>query len=345
MMTRISIDGQKFLINGVPLHQGRTYKGKSVEGLLFNCRMVQAIFDDENPETVENWAYPDTGEWDPERNVNEFIAAMPDYLAHGCTAVTVNLQGGMPITKTERDQPWVNSAIDPDGELKPVHMDRLQRLLEAADELGMIVIVGFYYFGQDKFMVSEEAVRRGTRNASRWLLDTGLENILVEINNESDVPVYVHDILKPPRVHELIELSRKEERDGRRLIVSTSFTGGSFHGSIAKGIPTEAALEVSDYALVHTNRHDTQGTRQVVQGVRQMAAYKARPMPVVINEDSISVENLFAAVEEYAPWGYYDQGDNNYRDGFQSPPVNWRINTPEKKRFFDGVAEITGCGR
>ena len=344
-MTKLSIDGQKFLINGVPLHRGRTYKGKSVEGLLFNCRMVQAIFDDENPETVGNWAYPDTGKWDPERNVNEFIAAMPEYLAHGCTAVTVNLQGGMPITKTERVQPWVNSAIDPDGELKPAHMDRLRRLLEAADKLGMIVIVAYYYFGQDKFLVSEEAVRRGTRNASRWLLDTGLENILVEINNECDVPIYCHDILKPPRVHELIELARKEERDGRRLIVSTSFTGGSFHGSIAKGIPTEAALEVSDYALVHTNRHDTQGTRQVVQGVRQMAAYKARPMPVVINEDSISVENLFAAVEEYAPWGYYDQGDNNYRDGYQSPPVNWRINTPEKKRFFDGVAEITGCGR
>ncbi len=343
-MTRISIDGQKFLIDGVPIHQGRNYKGNPVEGLLFNCRMVQAIFDDENPDTAGNWAYPDTGKWDPERNVNELIAALPEYLAHGCTAITVNLQGGMPITKTERVQPWVNTAIDPNGELKPDYMDRLLRLLNAADDLGMIVIVGYYYFGQDKFVADEEAIRRGTINASRWLLETGLENILIEINNESDVPLYVHDILKPPRVHELIDLARGEEKDGRRLIVSTSFTGGSFHGSIAKGIPTEAALELSDYALVHTNRHDTLGTRQVVEGVRQMAAYKARPMPVVINEDSISVANLFAAVEVYAPWGYYDQGDNNYRDGYQSPPVNWRINTPEKKRFFDGVAEIVGVG-
>ena len=343
-MTRISIDGEKFLIDGVPIHQGRNYKGNPVEGLLFNCRMVQAIFNDENPETAGNWAYPDTGKWDPERNVNELIAALPEYLAHGCTAITVNLQGGMPITKTERVQPWVNTAIDPNGELKPDYMDRLLRLLNAADDLGMIVIVGYYYFGQDKFVADEEAIRRGTITASRWLLETGLENILIEINNESDVPLYVHDILKPPRVHELIDLARGEEKDGRRLIVSTSFTGGSFHGSIAKGIPTEAALELSDYALVHTNRHDTLGTRQVVEGVRQMAAYKARPMPVVINEDSISVANLFAAVEVYAPWGYYDQGDNNYRDGYQSPPVNWRINTPEKKRFFDGVAEIVGVG-
>ena len=343
-MTKISIDGQKFLIDGAPIHQGCSYKGNPVDGLLFNCRMVQAIFDDENPETIGNWAYPDTGKWDPERNVTEFIAALPEYKAHGCTAVTVNLQGGMPITKTERVQPWINTAIDPDGELKPAYMDRLLRLLKAADDLGMIVIVGYYYFGQDKFVTDEEAVRRGTINASRWLLETGLENILIEINNESDVPLYVHEILKPARVHELIDLARKEEKDGRRLIVSTSFTGGSFHKSIAKGIPTEAALELSDYALVHTNRHDTLGTRQVVESVRQMAPYKARPMPVVINEDSISVANLFAAVEVYAPWGYYDQGDNNYRDGYQSPPVNWRINTTEKKRFFDGVAEIVGAG-
>ena len=344
-MTKISIDAQKFLLDGVPIHQGREYKGLPVEGLLFNCRMVQAIFDDENPETVGNWAYPDTGEWDPDRNVSEFIAALPEYLAHGCTAVTVNLQGGMPITKTERVQPWVNSAIDSDGELKPAYMDRLLRILKAADRLGMVVIVGYYYFGQDKFLNGEEAVRRGVTNASRWLLDTGLENILVEINNESDVPIYWYDILKPPRVHELIGLARVEEKNGRRLTVSTSFTGGSFHGSIAKGIPTEAALSISDYALVHTNRHDAEGTRNVVRGVRQMAAYKDRPMPVVINEDSIAVENLFAAVDEYAPWGYYDQGDNNYRDGYQSPPVNWGINTPEKKRFFDAVAKITGCGR
>ena len=50
---------------------------------LLNSRMVQGIFDDRNPETVKNWAYPDTGKWDPERNTREFIAAMPDWRRHG----------------------------------------------------------------------------------------------------------------------------------------------------------------------------------------------------------------------------------------------------------------------
>jgi hypothetical protein len=31
--------------------------------------MVQAIFDDAEPDTRSQWAYPDTGAWDPERNV------------------------------------------------------------------------------------------------------------------------------------------------------------------------------------------------------------------------------------------------------------------------------------
>lgn len=341
-MTKLTIEGTKFLIDGAPVHKGRKYNGHDVEGLLFNCRLVQALFDDENPQTVHQWAYPDTGKWDAERNVSELIDALPAYLAHGCTAITVNLQGGMPVTGTERVQPWLNTAIDPDGKLKPAYMDRLHRVLKAADELGMVVIVGYFYFGQDQYLKDEEAIRRGTIAASEWLLDTGFENILIELNNESDIPHYHHDILLPPRVHELVGLAKSVSRDGRRLLVSTSFSGGNFHGEIPPGLPTEASLQVSDFALVHTNKWDADHTKKVVEGVRELNAYKARPMPVVINEDSITVDNLFAAVEVFAPWGYYDQGSNNYQDGFQSPPVNWGINTPEKKRFFEGVAEISG---
>lgn len=341
-MTTISIDGTKWLIDGEPTHKGRSYKGSPVEGLLFNTRMVQAIFDDENPETASRWAYPDTGRWDPERNLAEFIEQLPNYRAHGCTAVTVNLQGGMPVFRTESAQPWINSAIDPKGELKPAYMDRLSRLLKAADEAGIVVIVGFYYFGQDKFMESEDAIRAGVANATDWLLDTGLGNILVEINNECDIPHYKYDLLGPSRVHELVDLARSREKDGRRLLVATSFAGGSYHKALEPGLPTDAVLEVSDFAIVHTNRHDMRGTRAVVRGVREKAAYKARPMPIVINEDSARAINLFAALEEYAPWGFYDQGDNNYKDGYQSPPVNWAINTNNKMAFFDAVAEVTG---
>src|SRR4051794_14911692 len=85
--TEVAIRGDGFLINGQPTYAGRTWRGRSVEGLLLNSRMVQGIFDDLNPETRPKWAYPDTGRWDPERNTREFLAAMPEW-RHGLLAFT-----------------------------------------------------------------------------------------------------------------------------------------------------------------------------------------------------------------------------------------------------------------
>ena len=86
--TEISIQGEQFFINGHPTYEGRVWQGHNIEGLLLNSRMVQGIFDDMNPETRNQWAYPDTGIWDPERNTREFIAAMPEWQAHGVLAFT-----------------------------------------------------------------------------------------------------------------------------------------------------------------------------------------------------------------------------------------------------------------
>src|SRR2546425_12538659 len=77
--TAVSIVGDEFQINGRPTYAGRVWSGHKIQGLVLNSRMVQGIFDDRNPETVKNWAYPDTGTWDPERNTREFIAAMPEW--------------------------------------------------------------------------------------------------------------------------------------------------------------------------------------------------------------------------------------------------------------------------
>ena len=108
--TAVSVVGEAFHINGQPTYKGRTWKDKQVEGLLFNWRMVQGIFDDWNAETKKLWVYPDTGKWDPERNTREFVAAMPDWRKHGLLAFTINLQGGSPQGYC-KDQPWHNSRV------------------------------------------------------------------------------------------------------------------------------------------------------------------------------------------------------------------------------------------
>ena len=135
--TEISIRGEQFFINGKVTYPGVRWQGRRIEGLLLNSRMVQGIFDDLNPETRSLWAYPDTGQWDPDRNTREFIAAMPSWRAHGVLAFTLNLQGGSPYGYS-KDQPWINSAIAPDGSLRGDYLSRLRLILDAADSLGTL---------------------------------------------------------------------------------------------------------------------------------------------------------------------------------------------------------------
>jgi len=94
--TSVAIAGNAFHINGQPTYPGRSFRGSKVEGQLFTSRMVNCIVNDQNPETRGMWAYRD-GPWDPERNTNEFIAALPLYRSHGLTSIAFNVQGGSPM--------------------------------------------------------------------------------------------------------------------------------------------------------------------------------------------------------------------------------------------------------
>src|SRR5687767_12966447 len=123
--TTVGIRGDAFLVNGKPTYAGRTFRGKKVEGLLFNSRMVQGIFDDRNPQTRKNWDYPD-GPWDPERNTREFLAQMPAWRKAGMIGFTINLQGGSPRGYSRlEEQIWHNSAIESDGSLRRDYLGRL----------------------------------------------------------------------------------------------------------------------------------------------------------------------------------------------------------------------------
>jgi hypothetical protein len=335
--TEVAVREDRFFLNGKPTYAGRTYNGMKIEGLLMNIRVVQGIFDDLNPETRGRWAYPDTGKWDPERNTREFVAAMPEWRSHGVLGFTVNLQGGSPEGYSQ-GQPWENSAFDPDGGLRPAYMDRLRRILDRADELGMVPIVGCFYFGQDQRVKDEAAVKRAVVNAANWLLDGGYRNVLVEVANETNVRAYDHEILKPGRIHELIELVKSTRKDGRRLLTGTSYGGGA--------PATSNVVKASDFLLLHGNGPDDPARiRKMIETSRAAAGY--RPMPVLINEDDHfrfdqSDSHMITALGQYVSWGYFDPGKSNYRDGYQCPPVNWGIDTELKQQFFAKNKEVTG---
>jgi hypothetical protein len=344
--TAVTIVGDAFQINGKPTYEGRTWRGHKIEGLLMNSRMVQGIFDDLNVETIGRWAYPDTGQWDPDRNTSEFIEAMPVWHRHGLLCAVVNLQGGSPEGYS-RDQPWHNSAIRSDGSLRPEYMARLERILDRADDLGMVIMVGIFYFGQDQRLEDDEAVKRAVVNTIDWIAERGYRNVLIEIANECDNSSYVRDIIKAPRVHELIELAQQRAaHHNHPLPVSVSYNGGS--------IPRPNVVRTADYILMHGNGvRDPRRMVEMIRTVRQMSEYGGQP--IVNNEDDRpwldahqgwghEGNNFVACVTNYVSWGYFDfrQQGEPFEEGFQSVPVNWRISSDRKRGFFGLLAEITG---
>jgi hypothetical protein len=305
--------------------------------------MVQGIYDDLNPVTRKAIDYPDAP-WDPDRNTQAFVKAMEEWRRYGLLSFTINLQGGNPRAYT-KDQPWINSAFEPDGSLRADYLARLSTILNRADELGMAPVLGYFYFGQDQVLSDERTLIRGCENATDWLVDGGYTNVMVEVCNETNIPRYDHEILKPQRVHELVELV-KERSTGKvdspagRLLVSVSMGG--------KAIPPDNIVSVSDFILLHGNgANDPQIIRDMVAKVRGLGSYRGQP--IVFNEDdhfdfNKDDSNFIAAVSSYASWGYFDYrfDGEGFEEGYQSVPCDWGINSDRKRGFFGLVAEMTG---
>ena len=144
--TAVSIDGERFRINGQPTYAGLA---PGALGRLMNARMVNSTFDDENPATRP-------AGFDPEANTTRFIDSMDQYKAKGILAFTLNLQGGYPGYEGA-----INSAFARDGSLKPAYVRRVARVIEAADANGLVIILGLFYQRQDQSWPTRAQVQRG----------------------------------------------------------------------------------------------------------------------------------------------------------------------------------------
>lgn len=337
--TIVEIKGDQFYINGKPTYPERTWNGYKIEGLLMNSRMVQGIFDDRNPETVNSFAYADTKKWDADRNNREFVENMPLWYSYGLNCFTLNMQGGSPSGYGASK--CLNTGFNPDGSLMNPYMKRLDNILKKADELKMVVILGIFYFGQDQYLADETAIKNAVNNLTDWLFQKGYRNVLIEIANETNFKSYDHPILRPDRIHELIEMLRTKERNGYRLLVGTSFNGCA--------VPVSNVVKVSDFLLIHGNgAKDPAQIQKLADDTRKVDGYHT--MPVVNNEDDHyefdkETNNFTTSVKNYISWGYFDfrfPGETDFKEGYQSVPVDWGINSERKKAFFNKVKEITG---
>ena len=219
------------------------------------------------------------------------------------------------------------------------YMIRLEKILKRADELGMVPVVGLFYFGQDERLQDEQAVIYAVNNVIDWLFLKNFRNVLIEINNECNIR-YDHEILKPHRVHELIELVKSKENNGFRFYAGTSYGGGF--------IPLPNTVKASDFILLHGNGvSDPDKILEMVNKTRGVEGYTIKP--ILFNEDDhFNFEkewnNFTAAIKGYASWGFFDfrMKDEKYNSGYQSVPVDWGINSERKQQFFNLLKEITG---
>jgi hypothetical protein len=255
--------------------------------------------------------------------------------------VTVGFQGGNPWPTGNphgyggNDQPNLSSGFGADGSLDPQWLARLDQVLTAASRVGIVVIVQYFYWGQDQRLANDDAVIRATDGLTDWLMGvhnayrkTPFTNVLVELANEANDSSYDRAIIRD-RVTTLME--RVRSRSHNYLKVGTSLDVGTTNDIVA----------ASDYV----NLHGAGGApTSMIQSVRALPAYRAHPKPIVITEDAqwTGPSNLDAAVAAGAGYGFFDKGQTDYRNGFQSPPIDWSVGTATKRAFFERVAALAG---
>ena len=308
---RLSIQNNKFLLDNKFINYNST-----AEGILINSRMIQGISDG-----FDKYPYKDTKKWDAIRNNLEFIENMSLWNSKGLNSFTIGLQGGAPTSNTNI-QNYKNSAFYPTGDLKSDYMNRLKLVLEESNRLDMIVIVSLFYRSQVNIFSDYSTVLKATLNVIHWLQQNNFTNIIIEPANECEFSEFKKVGLGcDQHIADLIILCQMYKFP----------SGNSYKGS--GHVPSDKIINASQVIILHGNsmKLDSEYQKQV-NSVKKSKYYKGQP--IIYNEASTDYKRLDWCVKNEIGFGYYDQS------GFQSPPINWSINTQTKKNFFDEIEKI-----
>jgi hypothetical protein len=274
----------------------KTYTGPQYRpeaaGRLMNLRIAQALFHDE-------WLTE--GTVDPDQNTDRVIAALDTYRQHGILAINVSLQCGNPgynrevpeikranAAKAGPGKGFLCSAFLPDGAMKPAWQQRLLRLARALDERGMILDLMYFYQSQDEVLKDPQAIRNAVRNATDFLIDNNLRNVIIEIANEQDVRGWDHELYIERDMGELMEIARE-----RFLLKNAPFRLPITASSGPSMKLFDSTTVHADLTVIHGNnrRIEEKFTR-----TKTLYGHPLAPGPILMNEDDngreTSEENL-----------------------------------------------------
>lgn len=317
--TKLTVIEDKFYINGRLTYEEIDTYNNRCRGLLMNARFIQGVFDDKIDPTRFNRFGK---QFDPEENTKELVDALQKWYDKGLRAITVGMQGGGPCftidSNTIDNNPFYNEGKTIDER----YLQRMESIIKAADEIGMIVIVSYFYMAQGRFFADNNQVRNAVIEMSKWIKKIGYQNIIIEVENEFDYQGFKRpDILMTPEgIIELMELARQYSGG---ILCGCSETGGHF---------TESVAQASDIILIHGN---SQSPQQYYNLMMRAKAIKPK-RPIVCNEDSQAISRLDMSVREGISWGYY----NNITK--QEPPTDWGITKGEDEYFARRMAMACG---
>lgn len=317
--TDLGIQGDNFTINGILTYSDIPGTHPAAHGLLMNARFIQGIFDDmADPVRFSRFGY----QWDADENTDRLIHALPEWKRFGLLGFTVGMQGGMPVLTIENSTIENNPYSEDGKHIDPTYLNRLDRLIRATDELGMIVIVSMLYQGQVNRMADGSCIRNAITTCSRFLRDGAYTNVIIEVANEHNVGNFIHHplVYYPEGIASLIDLAR--ETSGGLPVGSSG--GGLYY--------SPEVCRASDVILVHGNGATEQTYYDLIRDVQALSLHR----PIVCNEDSPRFTQLKVASKTHTSWGYY----NNHTK--QECPTDWSITRGEDQFFAQRMADMIG---
>lgn len=152
-----------------------------------------------------------------DKTVYDLIDSLDLYRSYGLNTISVFLMGS---------RYGDIKGYHEDASLNPLYAQRLGKIIEAADDKGMIVLVGCLYWGTSKAKWeswTQAEANRAIENTVKWLKEKDYRNVFIDVDNEG--------------------MARKFAGfDTRELILAAKSVDESFMtGSNYKGFPPDEA--------------------------------------------------------------------------------------------------------
>jgi len=247
-------------------------------------------------------------------NTGRLIANLDFYKAHGVGAIAVSLQGGGPghagadgVPSGETGESVDASAFRPDGSLKPDWLGRLEELITAADERGMVVCLTYFHHSQDEIFESPRAMVQGARNITDWLIEKDFRNVIIDVASEWDLVDQSWDHLRfvPDNIDRIIQ-------EIRERFVRASFLLPIGAAASSKMAYPASLAQLCDVVLLYGNG------RSPADKMRRAEALEDNNRPVLMIADGNGAETTAEALSQErasaqalfqraAGWGYLPQ--------------------------------------